>query len=111
METVGKHFKIVKHPKRGRLNRTTNRFWSVYIDSGEYIGELLYTKDYVKGKYGIWDFGGGPVWFRCRSNFVEVPSIKALGRLITKKWQFPVGTTLKAVGHFFTEEYTIRITK
>lgn len=96
----GKHFKCIKHFGRKYNN-------------GTWLIDLVWPSPDLGMWYndGTWDFYDEYVISSSSSSATYVHSIKALGRLIHKKWKLPVGTIVRAFGKYSDEYYEFIIKK
>ena len=101
---TGKHFKCVKHPNHFYNRPYDCKYW--FIDVIIPNGLMWYHEN-----HNSWDFSDEFVKSKWSSSNAFCKTIKALKRLMIKKWRLPVGTKVRATGRYVGDTYEFIITK
>lgn len=97
--TVGKHFKCIRHPAH---------MYNTPLNCNNYFIDIITPKGmpymWYHKEYNSWDFMDDFVASEWSSSTAYCKTIRALKRLI-RKWKLPIGTTVRATGRYFGDEY------
>ena len=100
--TYGTRFKCIKHPRYfyNKPYKCKNWFINVIIPNGFM---------WYHSNHNSWDFSDEFVSSKWASSTAFCSTIKALKRLMVKKWRLPVGTKVRATGRYVEDTYEFLI--
>ena len=104
--TYGKHFKCIKHPKHFYNRPYGYKNWFIDTILPENLGFMRYHEN-----HNSWDFSDEFVASKWASSTAFCSTIKALKRLMIKKWRLPIGTRVRATGKYVGDFYEFIIMK
>lgn len=104
---IGRHFRCTKHPDAMYNRPFKCKRWSIDIQLPNEPNELMWYHQ----NHNSWDFTSEFVESDWSSSTAYVKTIRALKRMMIKKWNFPVGTKVSVSGRYVFDDYEFIITK